>query len=115
MERHHLSLLFGCASVSLADGGANALAVWQHMVEKRQLDESISCKPIHALPLDAALPAASSAALPPLLKGYLRLGARVASAPAWDRDFNCADFLIVLRKDHISARYAKHFFGVRQQ
>lgn len=111
MERNQLKLLFGCASVSMADGGRNALAVAQYISERRMHDHEIMCRPVTGLPLDAPLPAASEAELPPLLKGYLRLGARIGSAPAWDHAFNCADFLVVLRKDQISARYARHFFG----
>ena len=48
---------------------------------------------------------------PPLLKGYLRLGAKICGAPAWDPDFNTADFLTLLRISEIKARYARHFMG----
>jgi putative hemolysin len=34
---------------------------------------------------------------PPLIKGYLKLGAKICSAPAWDPDFNTADLLTMLR------------------
>ncbi len=49
--------------------------------------------------------------LPPLLKGYLRFGAKICGAPAWDPDFNTADFLTLLRLPEINARYARHFLG----
>ena len=48
---------------------------------------------------------------PPLVKGYLRLGAKICGAPAWDPDFNTADFLTLLRLTDINARYARHFLG----
>jgi putative hemolysin len=41
----------------------------------------------------------------------LRLGAKVCGNPAWDPDFNTADFLTMLRLDDIHPRYAKHFLG----
>ncbi|MFM6923738.1 MAG: hypothetical protein ACKOXZ_13835, partial [Polynucleobacter victoriensis] len=48
---------------------------------------------------------------PALIKGYLRLGAKICGNPAWDPDFNTADFLTMLRLDDIHPRYAKHFLA----
>ena len=39
---------------------------------------------------------AGRVAVPPLLRGYLRLGAWICGAPALDPDFNCADFFVLL-------------------
>ena len=47
---------------------------------------------------------------PALIKGYLRCGAKVLGAPAWDPDFNTADLPLLLRVDDLPARYRKHFF-----
>jgi putative hemolysin len=47
--------------------------------------------------------------LPPLLKGYPRLGRRICGEPAWDPDFNSADFLVWVALDRLNARYARHF------
>lgn len=49
--------------------------------------------------------------LPPLIKGYLRLGAYVCGDPAWDPDFNTADLLMLLPMARLNRRYAKHFLG----
>jgi putative hemolysin len=46
---------------------------------------------------------------PALIKGYLRLGAKVMGAPAWDPDFNSADLPILLRIPDLPVRYRKHF------
>ena len=43
--------------------------------------------------------------LPPLLKGYLRLGAGVCGAPAWDPAFRTADLLIRLDVARANPRY----------
>jgi putative hemolysin len=53
----------------------------------------------------------ATVAPPPLLKGYLRLGAKICGAPAWDPDFNTADFLTLLRISEIGDRYARHFMA----
>lgn len=47
--------------------------------------------------------------LPPLIKGYLRLGAWVCSDPALDQEFNSVDVLILLPVSRMSARYARHY------
>ena len=52
--------------------------------------------------------------LPPLIKGYLRLGAKVLGAPAWDPDFNTADLPMMMRIADLPARYKKHFASVAQ-
>jgi putative hemolysin len=111
MQRHHLDVLFGCASVPLTDGGHMAASLWRHFLDEQLIDEELFCSARNPLPLEG-LDHALKPVMPPLLKGYLRLGARIASAPALDKDFNCADFLIVLRKENITPRYARHFFGV---
>jgi putative hemolysin len=62
--------------------------------------------PLSALPCpdpDATLE------VPPLLKGYLRLGALVCGEPAWDPVFNVADFFLLLILDRVTARYAQHY------
>jgi putative hemolysin len=46
---------------------------------------------------------------PALIKGYLRLGAKVLGAPAWDPDFNTADLPMMMRTADLPARYKKHF------
>jgi putative hemolysin len=48
---------------------------------------------------------------PALIKGYLRLGAKVLGAPAWDPDFNTADLPMMMRIEDLPSRYRKHFLG----
>ena len=48
---------------------------------------------------------------PALIKGYLRLGAKVLGAPAWDPDFNSADLPMMMRIADLPSRYLKHFSG----
>ncbi len=49
------------------------------------------------------------AALPPLLKGYLRLGARIGSHAVIDRQFGTIDVLVVLKVADINPRYLAHY------
>jgi len=56
-------------------------------------------------------PSPEAPQIPPLLKGYLRLGAWVGGEPAWDPDFNTADLLVLLPLSRLDARYARHYGG----
>ena len=47
--------------------------------------------------------------IPPLFKGYLRMGAKICSEPVFDSDFGTIDFLILLDTGRLPERYQKHF------
>ena len=101
--------LLGCASVSLRDGGATAAEVWR-VAQKSMADhpDIPQVKPLHRYPaenLTSVLPAR----VPPLIKGYLNIGATICGQPAWDPDFNTADFPVLLDIERIDERYRKHF------
>jgi len=51
------------------------------------------------------------ASLPPLLKGYLRLGAVFGDGAVIDRKFNTVDVFVVMPVKQIDARYLEHFGG----
>jgi len=107
----HLKLRYvlGCASVSLRDGGATASHVWQEAQRSMAKTEGLpALRPHHPYPVqrvDADLPAQ----MPPLIRGYLKVGARICGEPAWDPDFNTADFPVFLDVDAMDARYRRHF------
>jgi len=107
----HLKLRYvlGCASVSLRDGGATAAHVWSEAQRDMQRSPQLPrLHPHHPYPVDRltdSLPART----PPLIKGYLKAGARICGAPAWDPDFNTADFPVFLDVDDMDPRYRRHF------
>ena len=47
--------------------------------------------------------------VPGLLKSYIKAGAVIASEPAYDRNFGCADFLTILNTNLINESYKKKF------
>lgn len=100
--------LIGCASVSLADGPGQAalfhdLARARHWAPPEQ-----QCRAWWPMPT-AGVPRPERLRIPPLLHGYLRLGAAICSEPAWDERFGCADFLILLDLHHTDPRYLRRF------
>ncbi len=108
MQAHHYQYLIGCASISMTDGGHIAASIYNRIRQKHLSPPEYRVFPRCALPLDA-LNGNLDPALPPLLKGYLRLGAYVCGDPAWDPDFNTADLLMMLPLSKMASRYERHF------
>ncbi|TAJ78205.1 MAG: GNAT family N-acetyltransferase [Gallionellaceae bacterium] len=106
--KHNHEYLIGCASISMADGGHYAASVYNKIHKLHAAPSEYHVFPHCPLPLDA-LNQDMEVIIPPLIKGYLRLGAYIGGAPAWDPDFNCADLFILLPVARMNARYAKHF------
>lgn len=107
MQRHALDTLIGCASIGIADGGANASALWHSLRHTHLAPSRWQVTPRHPLPLKAAR-SGTVAVAPPLVKGYLRCGARVIGPPALDAAFRTADLPLMLRMEDLSQRYRRH-------
>lgn len=109
MARGGFRYLLGCASVSLRDDGVTAAEVWRMARRSMEQHPDAPCVvPLNRYPvekLDSVLPAR----VPPLIKGYLKIGARICGEPAWDPDFNTADFPVMLDVNDMDSRYRRHF------
>jgi putative hemolysin len=103
-----LHTLIGCASLPLADGGHYAASVYAAASKDHSAPHEHRVVPHHPLPLQA-LDAGRDVTPPPLIKGYLRSGAVVCGAPAWDKDFNTADLFMMLQLDRLEQRHDRHF------
>ncbi|MFF3276963.1 GNAT family N-acetyltransferase [Streptomyces chrestomyceticus] len=105
--------LAGCASVPLGDGGAAAAAAWELGRTRYSAPPGLRVTPHRpwrpAGPGPDARPDLSL--LPPLLRGYLRIGAWVCGAPAHDPEFDVADFFVVLDMERLNERYRRFFLG----
>ena len=114
VRAHRMDVMLGCASLEGTDpdvhatalsflAEATAPAAWNvqahaaHRVEMRRIaPEQIDQR--RALKL-----------LPPLIKGYLRLGCYIGDGAVVDRQFNTIDVLIILPVSAINPRYFAHF------
>jgi putative hemolysin len=106
--KHGHEYMIGCASISMADGGHYAASVYNKVHKLHAAPAEYHVYPHCRLPLES-LNQNLEVAIPPLIKGYLRLGAYVAGEPAWDPEFNCADVFILMPVSRMNSRYAKHF------
>lgn len=114
MVRNKLDVMIGCASIPMLHqgvvSGEVAASIWHQLKQTHLADIEYQVRPRLALPLDNW--EVSTAFEPPaLIKGYLRLGAKVLGAPAWDPDFNTADLPMLMKINDMPARYRKHFLG----
>ena len=108
LNRGGYRYLMGCASVSMRDGGLQARAIMQRLRDSHLCTELLHAEPMHPLPA-LEVPDNLSAQLPPLLKTYMRLGAKICGEPCWDREFQVADLFILLKREELCPRYARHF------
>ncbi|MFG1920742.1 GNAT family N-acetyltransferase [Cryptosporangium sp. NPDC048952] len=102
--------LAGCASVPLADGGEAAAATASVVNAKYLAPAAHRVEPRNPWVGPVGAPARLSL-VPPLLRGYLRLGARVCGPPAHDPAFGTADFFVLLSLADTDPRYLRRFLG----
>ncbi len=114
MVRNKLDTMIGCASIPMLHNGMVsgdvAASIWQQLQATHLAPIEHHVHPRLPLPVER-LDSSLMVEPPALIKGYLRLGAKVLGAPAWDPDFNTADLPMMMRIADLPARYRKHFLG----
>jgi putative hemolysin len=118
MVRNDLDTMIGCASIPMhhegpqgwVAGGHAAASIWRQVKDQHLASIDLHVRPRLPLPIEQ-LDDQLTVEPPALIKGYLRLGAKVLGPPAWDPDFNAADLPMLMRMRDLPARYRKHFLG----
>lgn len=114
MFRNQLDVMVGCASIPMLQNGVvtgdAAASIWRQVQEKYMAPIEFHVRPRLPLPVEE-FDQTLQVEPPALIKGYLRLGAKVLGAPAWDPDFNTADLPMMMRIEDLPSRYRKHFLG----
>jgi putative hemolysin len=113
--KHGVDVMFGCASFhgTVPEEHALALSFLHHNVQAKD-DWSVSARPelfrvMDLMPAEGIDARKALVAMPPLVKGYLRLGATIGSGAVVDHAFNTTDVLIVLPIGQISGRYLNYY------
>jgi putative hemolysin len=115
VREHKVDVMIGCASFEGTDPAAHAMALsyLHHFARAPEgwlcaahphLHQRMDLLPKQQVDLKHALKG-----LPPLIKGYLRLGAFVGDGAVIDRQFGTTDVLIILPVEKIDPRYFEHF------
>ena len=115
VSQNHCDVLIGCASIEGTDPRRLALPLsflhhYSHTPEAwhaRALPQRYV--EMNLLSKEAIDPKEALRALPPLLKGYLRLGAYIGAGAVIDKEFGTTDVLVVLPFSVIQKRYFEYF------
>jgi L-ornithine Nalpha-acyltransferase len=112
---HQIALMFGCASLPGTDLDANAAQLsylHQHHLAPPELRPRAVAEryvAMNRLPPESYDAKRALLQLPPLLKGYLRLGGYVGDGAVLDVPFNTTDVCIVVKTDQVTEKYYRHY------
>ncbi|WP_370640245.1 GNAT family N-acetyltransferase [Aurantimonas sp. HBX-1] len=111
---HRIDAMFGCASLA----GTDPEALAARLAFLREHASAPEEWHVRALPdrgtflpgaVQIADPRRALADLPPLLKGYLRIGGYIGEGAVVDHQFGTTDVLVVLPRERINPRYIGHY------
>jgi putative hemolysin len=114
MTRNRLDTMMGSASIPMSQpgipGGSAAASIWRQVSATHMAPVQYQVQPRLPLPVER-LDGSLDIEPPALIKGYLRMGAKVLGPPAWDPDFNSADLPMLVRIDDLPMRARRHFLS----
>ncbi|MBO6785100.1 MAG: GNAT family N-acetyltransferase [Alphaproteobacteria bacterium] len=112
---HEINLMFGCASLHGVEPESLALPL-SYLHHFHRAPEKLRPRALPDLYVDMDfIPAdeidrkAALRALPPLVKGYLRLGGFVGDGAVIDHQFNTTDVCVVVKTDEVNDKYYRHY------
>lgn len=126
MNLAEAEILFGCSSVKvntprdaallyryLVEAGHTHLQNLSHPTLEFTMKDFTAWEKYYTKGLTIDQKQEAEELLPSLVKSYLKMGAKVACEPAFDRDFDCIDLLTVLHKKSLANSLAQKFQVVR--
>ena len=112
---YDIAVMFGCASLPGVDpvklGMPLSYLHHHHLAPPALRPRAVASRYVSMdiLPPSAIDTRTAIAALPPLIKGYLRLGGFVGDGAVIDEQFNTTDVCIVVKTDLVTDKYFKHY------
>jgi len=112
---HQIDLMFGCASLPGTDPGQLAPELsylyHNHLAPPGLRPRALAARHIEMRRLDPGSldQRRVLAQLPPLIKGYLRLGGFVGDGAVIDPQFNTIDVAVVVKTDLVTDKYYRHY------
>ncbi len=112
---HDIAVLFGCASFpgTAPDALASSLSYLHYyhpappaLQPRAHAHHYVAMNRIPQAEIDVAT---ALCALPPLIKGYLRVGGGVGDGAVIDRQFNTTDVCMIVKTDMITKKYDRHY------
>jgi putative hemolysin len=122
LDRYDYDYVTGCVSVPIGDEsdgevpGSQLRGVRDFILSRHAAPPQYRVHPYRPVRVDGVaiddIPPPPRPSVPPLMRGYLRLGAQVCGEPAHDPDFGVGDFCVLLDKRHADTRYLKRLRSV---
>jgi putative hemolysin len=115
MTNHKIDLLFGCASLHGTDikNISTPLSYLHHfhLAPEHLRPRALKGRYINMdiIPKEDIDRKRAFSKLPPLIKGYLRIGAMIGDGAVIDEQFNTTDVCILMQTSMVSNRYRKHY------
>ncbi|MFN9959725.1 MAG: ornithine--acyl-ACP N-acyltransferase OlsB, partial [bacterium] len=111
---NHMDVMLGCASLEGTDPDAHAFALSFLADMAAPPEWKVRALPSRYVDMRRISPETidkrrALTVIPPLIKGYLRLGCYIGDGAVIDRQFNTIDVLIILPVSVINPRYFAHF------
>lgn len=112
---NNVSFMFGCGSLHCSSV-EEIQPLYTYLRERHLAPENFRVHPLESCRMnvleDHVLeeePRRILRRLTPMMKGYLRAGAMIGGAPAYDAEFGTADLLVLLEVDKMTERYKHHY------
>lgn len=115
VAEHKIGLMFGCASLHGTDVSALAPQLsylyHYHLATSELRPRALEGQYVdmNMIPKEELNAREVFASLPPLIKGYMRLGASIGDGAIVDRQFNTTDVCIVMPTHLVTEKYLKHY------
>ena len=115
VQHYEIALMFGCASLHGTDPRALALPLshlaYKHLAPAALRPRALAHRYVdmRLLSPEAVDAKAALAALPPLIKGYLRLGGFVGEGAVVDHQFHTTDVCVVVKTELVTDKYYRHY------
>ena len=112
---YQIDLMFGCASLHGTDPDALAADLtylyYNHLAPPAVRPRALPHRYVDMRRMRPGLldPMRALAQLPPLIKGYLRLGGFIGDGAVIDRQFNTTDVAVVVKTDLVTDKYYRHY------
>ncbi len=113
--RHRIDVMFGCASLPGTDPDALASDLTylyhHHLAPPAVRMRALPERYVDMRRMDPALidPRRALTTLPPLIKGYLRLGGFVGDGAVIDSQFNTTDVAVIVKTELVTEKYNRHY------
>jgi putative hemolysin len=119
---YNIQVMFGCASFPGADPSQHLQAfsyLYQHHLAPPEIrvravaDRYVNMNVLEPGSYD---PRKAMARVPPIIKGYLRLGGFVGDGAVIDHQFNSTDVFIIVKTELVTEKYIRHYErGMRER